>query len=243
MSNLSLQLYTIREQLAADPDATLAAVAATGLTEVEPFGITAFRDWLPAALAKHGLKVVSTHTDVLGDFEGSIAAAKELGATFVIQPFYDPEKWKTREGVEELAAKLNEAAKKAAAEGITVGYHNHHFEFVNEIDDAPAYEYFVNLLDDDVKLEIDTYWVAMGGYDPVGVVDELGDLVTHLHIKDGPVDLDNDHAPNVVLGEGSVDLPTLLDANPDKTWVVEFDSTAGDIMADIAASVKYLQNR
>ncbi len=243
MSNLSLQLYTIREQLAADPDATLAAVAAMGLTEVEPFGITHFREWLPAALTKHGLKVVSTHTDLLGDFEGSVAAAKELGASFIIQPYFDPEKWKTREGVEELAGLLNEAAKKAAEEGLTVGYHNHHFEFLAEIDGAPAYEYFVNLLDEDVKLEIDTYWVAMAGYDPVGVVGELGDLVTHLHIKDGPLDREDDHAANLVLGEGKIDLPALLDATRDKTWVVEFDASEGDILEDVAASVKYLQNR
>lgn len=243
MSNLSLQLYTIREQLASDPDATLAAVAEMGLTEVEPFGITDSVDWLPEALAKHGLKVVSTHTNLLDDYEGSIAAAKKLGATFVIQPFFDPEKWTSKEGVDELVAQLNEAAAKAADEGITVGYHNHNFEFSNQIDGAPAYDYFVSQLDPAVKLEIDTYWVAVGGYDPVNVVNALGDRVTHLHIKDGPVDPANVHAANVVLGEGKVDLPTLLDNTGDKTWVLEFDATDGDIMDDVAASARYLQNR
>ena len=48
---------------------------------------------------------------------------------------------------------------------------------------------------------------------------------------------------NVVLGQGNIDLDSLLDANPDTTWVVEFDKTDGAILDDVVASISYLQNR
>ncbi|WP_203567591.1 sugar phosphate isomerase/epimerase family protein [Aestuariimicrobium ganziense] len=251
MSNLSLQLYTVRDELVRDADAALATIAATGITEVEPFGITNFREWLPEALKRHGLRVTSTHTDLLGDFEGSVAALKELDGKLLIQPFFDPAKWLVKEGVEELAGLLNEAAKKAAAEGLEVGYHNHHFEFFGNFDGVNSYDYFASLLDPEVKLEIDTYWVAIAGLDPVEVINRYGDRVTHLHIKDGPVEVQSEFdmdklmgAPaNVVLGKGDIDLPTLLGATGDKTWVVEFDKSDGDVLTDVVDSITYLQNR
>lgn len=243
MTNTSLQLYTIRFELEKDAEATLSRLAAAGFTEVEPFGITQFREWLPAALNKHGLKVTSAHTSVIDDFDNSVAAIKELGGTIMFQPFWDPEEWKTREGVDNLVAKLNEAAEKAKEHGLKVGYHNHHFEFLSEIDGAPAYDYFVSQISDDIVLEIDTYWVAIAGVDPVALLEKLGDRVTHLHIKDGPLDPADDHAANLVLGQGKMDLPALLDATGDKTWVIEFDASEGDIMDDVEASLAYIQAR
>ncbi|MGJ6979628.1 sugar phosphate isomerase/epimerase family protein [Aestuariimicrobium soli] len=251
MSNLSLQLYTIREELETNREQALDVVASTGITEVEPFGITGFREWLPEALAKRGLKVTTTHTDVLGDFDNSVAALKEVGGTTLVQPFFDPQKWTTQEGIQELATALNAAAKKAAAEGLKVGYHNHHFEFFTDFDGVNSYDYFVSLLDPEVVLEVDTYWVTVAGHDVLALLERLGDRVTHLHVKDGPAPVTTEfsmekHAEqpaNQVLGQGKIDLDALLNANPDKTWVVEFDKTDGAILDDVVASISYLQNR
>lgn len=243
MTNLSLQLYSVRHELERDPEGTLAAISAMGLTEVEPFGITMFRDWLPAALRANNLKVTSVHCDLLGDFDGTVAAAEELGATLLIQPYYDHEKWTSREDLKVLADQLNEAARKAAEKGYEVGYHNHHFEFVNQVEGRPAYDVLVEMLDPAVKLEVDTYWAILGGQDILALLERLGDRVTHLHIKDGPLDIENDHAANVVLGQGKVDLESLLAGTQDKTWVIEFDETEGDIMEDVGASVLYAMAR
>ena len=37
---------------------------------------------------------------------------------------------------------------------------------------------------------MDTYWVAVGGQDPVDILDRLGDRVKFIHIKDGPLTTD-----------------------------------------------------
>ena len=47
MPELSLQLYTVRAALAADFDGALAAIAAMGFTQVEPFRLVEYADELP----------------------------------------------------------------------------------------------------------------------------------------------------------------------------------------------------
>src|SRR5512141_313847 len=89
---VSIQLYTLRDQLSSDRDATLAAVAAMGVDEVEPFG-SENSDWLPEALAAQGLQAGSAHAGLLADPEKVLAAAKTLGVGTVFQPFFEPDKW------------------------------------------------------------------------------------------------------------------------------------------------------
>ena len=70
--------------------------------------------------------------------------------------------------------KLNAAAKKGAEYGIRVGYHNHAWELESTVEGRTALEYFADLLDPELVLEVDTYWVAVGGQDPVAVLERLG---------------------------------------------------------------------
>ena len=125
MPTISIQLYTLREALEADRTGTLAAVAAMGVDEVEPFGIENF-DWLPAALAEAGLKVGSAHAGIIQRPEDVIAAAKALGVTTVFQPSPPiSTSFETAEGINSFAAALNGVVDMFAAEGIAIGYHNH----------------------------------------------------------------------------------------------------------------------
>jgi len=244
MSTLSLQLYTLRDELEKDADATLAAVADMGLTVVEPFGIENF-DWLPEALAKHGLTAESAHAGLLGETQDKvIEAAGKLGTKVVFQPFWDVEQWKSRDGIDALAAKLNEAAAKVGGQ-FQVGYHNHWFEF-DDLDGVNAYDYFVDQLDDAVVLELDTFWAQAGGMDVPALLNKYGSRIGHIHVKDGypdPVTTYDAIKANEVLGTGRMDLPSILDISGDRTWVVEFDTCEGDVVQAVRDSVAYLQNR
>jgi sugar phosphate isomerase/epimerase len=242
MPTISIQLYTLREALEADRTGTLAAVAAMGVDEVEPFGIENF-DWLPAALAEAGLKAGSAHAGILQRPEDVLAAAKALGVTTVFQPSPPIRtSFETAEGIQAFAAALNGVVDMFAAEGIAIGYHNHEFEFLGaEVDGLNSYDYFVSLLDDRVHLELDTYWAQVGGVDVVGLLDKYGDKITHLHVKDGPVTDARDHA-NVVLGTGEMDIPTILSASPNRTWVLEFDRADINPIDESAQSIAYLRS-
>ena len=64
---LSIQLYTVRDALAADPDGTLARLAEIGFVDVEAFGFVGRAAELRASLDAAGLRSPSAHASFLSD--------------------------------------------------------------------------------------------------------------------------------------------------------------------------------
>lgn len=236
----SLQLYTLRNAIQEDLAGTIRKVAEIGFTQVEPYNFVATAQELGAALRENGLTAPSGHAPLLSQDQDEIfAAAKELGITTVIDPFIPADRWQSAEDVQATAALLNEAAKKAAEYGIRVGYHNHQWELESTIEGRTALEYFADLLDPEVVLEVDTYWVAVGGQDPVDILGKLGNRVKFIHIKDGP--LTTDTKAQLPAGQGKVAvLDVIAAAKSLEVGVVEFDDYDGDIFEGIRQSLDFL---
>ena len=236
----SLQLYTLRNAISEDLPGTIRKVAEIGFTQVEPYNFVATAKELGAALKENGLTAPSGHAPLLSHDQDEIfAAAKELGISTVIDPYLPAEHWQNAEDIQATAAKLNAAAKKGAEYGIRVGYHNHAWELESTIEGRTALEYFADLLDPELVLEVDTYWVAVGGQDPVDILTKLGDRVKLIHIKDGP--LNTDTKAQQPAGKGSVPvLAVIAAAKSLETGVVEFDDYAGDIFEGITESLAFL---
>jgi sugar phosphate isomerase/epimerase len=134
---------------------------------------------------------VAAHANVAtGDRDAYLAAAARLGLSALIVPYTDPGTLTDRAGVLALAGAVNEAARRAADSGLAVGYHNHDFEFRQHVDGVPAYEIMVDAFDDDVFLEVDTYWAATGGADVFELLPRLAGRVRFLHVKNEPPDDD-----------------------------------------------------
>ena len=53
------------------------------------------------------------------------------------------------------------------------------------LEGVPVYRRLRDRLDPAVVFQVDIFWVVVGGADPATVIDELGDRVVSLHIKDG----------------------------------------------------------
>jgi len=239
-SKLSVQLYTVREALQEDLPGTLARLAEVGFTQVEPFAFTNFPG-LGAGLAAAGLTAPTSHVHLLGDDVDQAAVfeqARALGIETVIDPYVTPEFWQDPADIAKTAAALNGAAKIAAGYGIRVGYHNHNHELESIIDGRPALEVFADQLDDPVVLEVDTYWAAVGGQDPVALLKRLGDRVVALHVKDGPGTKDNND--QVAVGSGSMPVRDIIEAAPDALRVIELDDSRGDRFQAVADSYAYL---
>lgn len=236
----SVQLYTVRDALAADPAGTLQRLADLGLRSVEPYGLVDFVDALEPALAAAGLAAPTAHATVLGaDLDALLAAATRTGTTTVIDPFIPEELWTTREQVAAIAARLTEAADRAADHGVRIGYHNHWWELEQRIDGTPALEVFADHLGDGVVLEVDTYWSAVGGVDPVGLLERLGERVVALHVKDGPVTRETERQQPA--GSGELPIAAILAAAPQARPVIEFDAYAGDLFDGIAESIRFVR--
>ena len=236
----SLQLYTLRNAIAEDLPGTIKRVAEIGFTQVEPYNFVATAKELGAALKENGLTAPSGHAPLMSQDQDQIfAAAKELGITTVIDPFLPAEHWQKAEDIQATAEKLNAAAKKGAEYGIRVGYHNHAWELESTVEGRTALEYFESLLDPELVLEVDTYWAAVGGQDPVELLARLGDRVKFIHIKDGPLSKDN--KAQQPAGQGKVPvLEVIAAAKSLEAGVVEFDDYSGDIFEGISESLSFL---
>ncbi|MDQ0278592.1 sugar phosphate isomerase/epimerase [Arthrobacter silviterrae] len=236
----SLQLYTVRKPLEEDLPGTIARVAELGFTKVEPYNFVATADALAEAFAVNGITAPSGHAPLLKDDQDEIfAAAKKLGMTTVIDPFIPAEQWQSAEEIHKTAAGLNAAAKKGAQYGIRVGYHNHAWELESKINGTTALEYFATLLDPELVLEVDTYWVSVGGANAVDVLTSLGERVKYIHIKDGP--LTTDTKAQLPAGQGAVPVWDVIGAAKSlEVGVLEFDDYAGDIFDGIAQSLAFL---
>ena len=258
---ISLQLWSVRDELDADLDGTLAKISAIGFRNVEAFGFASRADELAEAFARHGLSSPTGHaplaSSVENPFDSSItgptveetfAAAQKLGMTTVIDPFVAPDRWTSLEEIRKTAELMGAAAAVAAEHGITVGYHNHNQEFLNKVDDRFALEVFADLLDERIVLEVDLYWATAGGADVVALLDRLGSRVAALHVKDGTLDplptLEGVPTDQVPAGEGAVALTAALDAAPGIRYaVIEFDTYSGDIWQGVTTGYEFLAAR
>ncbi|HEX6356999.1 sugar phosphate isomerase/epimerase family protein [Actinophytocola sp.] len=239
MSAISVQLYSVREAFAADPNGTLARLAAIGFTQVEPYGLVDNAAALRTGLPDHGLTAPTAHAKLIGaDQDAVFTAAVACGVGVVIDPFTPGEQWRTAADVTATAAALNDAAKRGAAHGVTVGYHNHWWELETSFDGRSAFEVFADQLDPQLVVEVDTYWATAGGADAPALLRRLGKKVHALHIKDG--DLATDASGQVPAGQGRVPVADVLAAAPEALRVVEFDAYDGDIFDGLAASYAYL---
>ena len=239
MSELSVQLYTVREALAEDFDGTLGKLASFGFTQVEPFALLNFADELRDGLAQNGLTAPTTHVHLLGEDQDAICAlAAELGIQTVIEPYVDPARWQSEADISEIASELNAAATKAADYGLQVGYHNHHFELESKIDGVHALEVLADRLAPEVVLEVDTYWAYAGGADVPALLTRLGDRVVALHLKDGDGSLDT--SKQVPLGSGVLPVWDIIEAAPEALRVVELDDSETDLLEAVRAGREFL---
>lgn len=236
---LSVQLYTVRDALQADPAAALERLAGIGFTTVEPFGLVERASTYAELLPRFGLTPSSAHTSLIGkDIVPAIEAAQAVGVTTLIEPAVFGEAWATSDSVVAIADELNSIAAIAAAEGITVGYHNHWWELETALDGTNALEAFADNLDPAVVLEVDTYWTQVGGVPAPALLQRLGDRVRFIHVKDGDISRENKN--QVAVGSGRMPVLDILAAAPQAVRVVELDDFEGDVFDALADSVTFL---
>jgi sugar phosphate isomerase/epimerase len=238
-SQLSVQLYSVREALAKDLPGTLRRVRSVGYRNVELYGFVDLADQYSELLPSIGLVAQSAHARLLDhDVSDIFGAAEKIGVTTVIDPHIDGERWTARDDIAKAAASLNEIAKVGADHGLVIGYHNHWWETENRLDGTPALEIFADHLDADVVLEVDTYWAEVGGVSAAALLRRLGERVQFIHVKDGA--LTHDGQDQVAVGSGDLNIPEILAAAPQALRVVELDGFNGDVFDALRDSYAYL---
>lgn len=237
---IAVQLYTLREAITSDATATLMRLADAGFTHVEPYGVLALREQYAAALSASGLRAESGHDQFVGqeDADARLRAAADLGIGTLIEAAVGPDRWSTREDVEQIAGELAQLAERGRDLGVRLGYHNHWWELESRIDGTHALEVFADALPADVVLELDVYWAEVGGADGPALLQRLGERVQYLHVKDGP--RTRDTKAQVPAGRGAIAWPEIFAAAPRAARIIEFDDYAGDVFDGVLESFHYL---
>jgi sugar phosphate isomerase/epimerase len=243
MKNIAVQLYSVRELLAADFEGTLRKLVEMGYQAIETASIPPTVS--PAAAGKLfrelGLKVVSAHARLPAgeNRERMIADVAAYGSPIYLVPGMGANAFDTAESTHQVCEQLNEAAAACRKAGLGLGYHNHTKEMA-DFGGKRAYQIMNAELDPAILFEVDTYWAKVAALDPAAVVAELGQRTRLLHFKDGPGIRD---APDQPLGTGMMNFPAVLKAaHYLETAIVEFDFSAGDILADLKQSIDYLHD-
>lgn len=243
---IALQLWTVRHEAARDLDGTLRAVAEAGYGNVELAGLHDVEaDRLASLLRRRGLQAIASHEGIerlRDDLDGVADRLAMLGCPRAIVPWLPEEDRRTPADVRRVAAELGGFADRLSARGLRLGFHNHDVEFA-ALDGSTAWDVLLAKLPATVEIELDVFWAAVGGRDPVAEIERLGERVRLLHMKDRAPATGDDQPPrDAPPGEGSLPFDRIVTAARDagvEWYVVEQDEPV-DPLRDIATGYRNL---
>ena len=225
--DISLQLYSIKDETQKNFKKAVETVAKIGYKGVEFAGYGGLSaEEMTALLKENGLYAVGSHCGISlfeEAFDKELAYNKAVGSKYMICPYA---KVSTREEVDHLVNLLNACSEKAAKEGIKVGYHNHAHEFV-PVDGKYPLDLIAENTGDNVILELDVFWVAYAGVDPIEYIKKWGKKVELIHIKQ----IDAEKA-NVDIDDGILNMAKIRDESKYAKYFIleheEFDKPVWD---------------
>jgi sugar phosphate isomerase/epimerase len=249
---VGLQLYSLRGEFTRNVPATVGKVRDFGFKIVETAGTynlstVKFRELLD----NHGLKAISGHFPFerfRDDVEGVARDAKTLGLQYTGCAWVPHEEEFDEKECRAAIDVFNRAGQALKANGLKFFYHAHGYEFAPHGDGT-----FMDLImretkPDDVRFEMDIFWVMHPGHDPVKWFEKYPKRWELVHLKDmkkgvqtgvftGKSDVTND----VPLGTGQMDWPVILRAAKKagvKYYFIEDESPT--VTEQIPQSLKYL---
>ena len=182
---VGVQLYTVRSLVQNDLPGTLAAIRKIGYQYVETF-VAEYKmnaKDLRAAILDAGLTVSSAHFGY-DKFESSFDYAKELGAECMVCSIIPKTIANSADGYKRGAEQYNQWGEQAKKMGMRFGFHNHNVEF-QPYGDVTGFDVLMRYTDPAlVQWQMDCYWVAQAGQDPVAMLRRYGHRMQSLHLKD-----------------------------------------------------------
>ncbi len=251
---LAIQLYTVRDALSEDLEKTLEKLAGLGFTRLEIYGYnrTFFgksRNEFQEILKNTGMKVISSHHTtgilhhdpgtLLNGWEKSVEDLYDIGAEYMVCSYLFPEE-RTADNYRKLPELLNKSGETARKAGIRFAYHNHDFEFEKLDETETVYDFILkNSSPDVVKMELDLYWMAKAGMDPLTYFEKYPKRFPLWHVKDMKAGT-KDFAE---IGNGSIDFERIFKAREKaglKYWFLEQDTSDKDMFESITISRDYI---
>ena len=243
---LGLQLYTVRDLLAADFHGTITAVSKLGFDGVElageygglePLALKTLLNDLKLEVAGMHLSLSTLETDL----DAQIAMAHALGAGHLVCPWLDAELY--ADGWDAVIGRLQSIKQRLEGSGVGLAYHNHTFEL--DVQPRPLEA----IAAAGIALEFDIAWAHAAGVNPSGFIAQHAGQIPLLHVKD--VARVSEAAgmagwQTVELGRGSVPINATVSAaqGAGVQWaLLEQDACAGNALESVRISLEWWRAR
>jgi sugar phosphate isomerase/epimerase len=212
-----------------------AFLSEVGYRNIEPFSFHGLSvEEFDALAEKYGLKVPSRHMSTSeANWDANLADAKLIGQHWTGSGGFASPGTGSYENTLATAATMNRLGERSVKNGTgKIFGHNHAGEFETRYVDVQgdgtlksAWQILVENTDLRwVAFQLDVGWATIGGEDPVALIDEFGDRIELLHVKDvADVGLPTEHQTTV--GQGEVDWAGVFAASQGKVrqYVIEQD--------------------
>ena len=251
--DVSMQLYTTRHFQPYEP--ILKFLSDSGIVNIELFGLESMNiDEFKLMMDQSNITSKSTHVgfESLSDTSDIIDRAKKMNIKHIIVPAPPARKdaeFKNSFDMNEeewmdFGRKLSSNVSIFEDAGLTLGYHNHSYEFKP----LPSGKLPIECMMDhneNLKLEIDLGWTIAGGADPIPWIQKYSNKIIGCHLKDFYDQTKNllEHDQQSAVGEGFIDWPTLISEvkkTPCEVFVLEHDDPK-DYKEYTTKSLEYLE--
>ena len=226
-----VQLYSVRDEMSKDPLGTLQKLSAMGYRHVEHasyvdrkfygYGAKEFKK----ILNDLNLKMPSGHTVLAKQhwdetkkeftdlWKYTVEDAAILEQQFVISPWID-ESWRKEEDtLKKYMGVFNKAGELCSKSGMKFGYHNHHFEFKEELNGKKVYDIILQNTDPQLVIQqLDIGNMYYGGGRALDVIKQYPGRFASLHVKDEIAVAGSEHGyESAILGTGVIEVKKVID--------------------------------
>lgn len=248
LSSFGIQLYSVKEDMAVDAQATMRSLAGYGYKQFEGFdgGKGILWGMQPAEFksltSEIGVSMVASHANVFENLDAQAAQAAEVGMKYLICPWIGPQK--SLDEYKKKADEFNQIGEKLKSHGIRFAYHNHDYTFVTQDGALPQDILMDNTDPALVDFEMDIYWVHVANAKPSEYLAKYPGRFRLCHLKDAEAGTGDPHQRGVLLGTGEIPFSDLIKQSQGlgmEYFIVEQERfPTGTPMEAAAANAKYL---
>ncbi|MGT2964673.1 sugar phosphate isomerase/epimerase family protein [Streptococcus acidominimus] len=248
---IAAQLYSVRKELARNPDETFKALKEIGFEAVQLDGMCGHSPQeIKSLVDRYGFEIAGMHIEhdrFFHDIDGIIAEALLFNCKTIYDKYIDDEEQHV-EGYIKTKRQLLRVQERLRGSGFRIGLHCPEYDFNNQIEGVTVLDYITapeyGL---GIYAEPDTYWVSAAGRDPVEEFKKFSHRAPIVHLKDYIKGYDpKDMAHNLTeLGSGDVDFEEIVgwgEANGVEYYCIEQDYSKIGMLHSLAKSFEYLRS-
>ena len=255
---LGIQLYSIREDMKKDPSGTLKQLSAMGYKNVEHAGYANRKFYgynaadFKKLLGDLGLLMPSGHTvmkkqhwdaakkDFTDEWKYTVEDAATVGQHYVISPWLDESLRQNYDDFKAYMDVFNKSGELCKKSGMKFGYHNHDFEFSQQLNGQKIFDLILQSTDPSlVAQQLDIGNMYHAGGIALDIIKQYPGRFELMHVKDEIKTEKGEMGgkyESTVLGKGIIPVKEVIDlgkkSGGTRYFIIEQESYQGQAPLD-----------